>query len=217
MSTTLTDLQTRISLRLGEDSVPGGNEYIRRTQFLNEAGKSILRKHYWWWSESSDTFDSVASQPTYTTAQGFPSNIRGSAILELRFEGVLYTPALQSEVLAMTSSTYSGLAQKYFVFNKILNISPSYGVSATDGVAIKYYKVWTTLTTGASVCDIPDDYADLLVSFALGRIHIISGKRGSAADVYDEFNEIYKEMKFEQNNYLFALKSSENTELALYE
>lgn len=216
MATTLTQLQSRISLRLGEDSVPSGNEYDRRTQFLNEAGKSIVRKHYWWWTEASDAFNSIANNISYTVAQGFPSNLRGSSILELRFAGTIYTPALQSEALQMTSSTYSGLAQKYFVFNKILYISPSYGVSTTDAIAIKYYKVWTALTTGSDVCDVPDDFADILVAFALARILTISGKRGSSADNYDEFNEIYKEMSIEQNNYLFSLKSDEQSEVALY-
>lgn len=204
-------------MRLGEDSVPSGNEYDRRTQFFNEGGKSIVRKHYWWWTEASDAFDSIADSTTYTVAQGFPSNIRGSSILELRFAGNPYTPALQSDAMSMTSSTYTGLAQKYFVFNKVLYISPSYGVTTTDAVAIKFYKVWTMLTTGSDVCDIPDDFADILVAFCLARVHTISGKRGSAADAYDEFNEIYKEMSIEQNNYLFALKSDESSEVALFD
>lgn len=217
MSTTLTNLQTSLSLRLGEDSIPTGNEYTRRTQFFNEGGRSVVRKHFWWFTEGSDTFDSIADSTTYTQAQGFPSDLRGSSVLELRFNGTLYTPATQSEVLQMTSSTYSGLANKYFIFNKILNISPSYGTTAADAVAIKYYKVWTALTTGTDVCIIPDDFSDILVAFALARVHTISGKRGSAADAFDEFNEIYKEMSVEQNNYLFSLKSDESSAEALYE
>lgn len=204
-------------MRLGEDSVPSGNEYTRRTQFINEGGKSIVRKHYWWWTETSDAFDTIAGNTSYTTAQGFPSNIRGSAILELRFAGTPYTPALQSDALKLTSSTYAGLAEKYFVFDKTLYISPSYGVSTTDAATIKYYRVWTTLTSNSDVCDIPDDYADILVAYALGRIQKISGKRGSAADDFDEFNEIYKEMSYEQNRYIFSLKSDETSEEALYE
>jgi hypothetical protein len=217
VATTLTNLQSRLSLRLGEDSVPSGNEYDRRTQFFNEAGKSIVRKHYWWWTESSDAFDSIAGNTSYTVAQGFPSNLRGTSIIELRFAGTPYTPVLQSDAMSLTSSTYTGLAQKYFVFNKVLYISPSYGVTTTDAITIKFYKVWTALTTGSDVCDIPDDFSDILVAFALARVHTISGKRGSAADAFDEFNEIFKEMSVEQNNYLFALKSDESNEVALYE
>ena len=105
MATTLTQLQQRLSYRLAEDSVPTitGNEGLRRTQFINEGLKSITRKHFWWWTEKSDTFDSVANQTSYTYAQGFPSDIRGSAILELRFDGTLYTPALQTDAFEMTS------------------------------------------------------------------------------------------------------------------
>lgn len=216
MSTTLAQLQSRISMRLGEDSVPTGNEYTRRTQFLNEGGRSITRKHFWWWTEATDAFDTTASQGSYTVAQGFPSDIRGSAILELRFGGTLYTPAIQSDAFSMTNSTYSGLADKYFVFNKTLYISPSYGTTATDGATIKYYKTWTDLSSNSDTVLIPDDFADILVAFALGRVASIDSERGSAADAYDEFNEIYKEMEMEQNNYLFALKSSEGSDEALY-
>lgn len=216
-TTTLTNLLSRISLRLGEDSVPTGNEASRRTQFLNEAGKSIVRKHYWWFTEESDAFNSVANQTSYTSADGFPSNIRGSAILELRYNGTLYTPTTQMEAFSLTNSTYSGLSQRYFVFDGALYPVPVFGASGTDNITIKYYKVWTTLSSGSDVCIIPDDFADILVAFALARIHTISGKRGSAADAFDEFNEIYKEMSMEQNNYLFALKSDESSEQALYE
>lgn len=103
------------------------------------------------------------------------------------------------------------------MFNNTLYPVPVFGDSTTDAVAIKYYKVWTELTTGSDVCIIPDDFSDILVAFALARVHTISGKRGSAADAFDEFNEIFKEMSMEQNNYLFALKSDESGEVALYE
>lgn len=216
-TTTLTNLLARISLRLGEDSVPTGNEATRRTQFINEAGKSIIRKHYWWFTEESDAFDSVANQTSYTTADGLPSNIRGSAITELRYSGTLYTPALQTDAFSMSSDDYSGLSQRYFLFDNALYPVPVFGASGTDTITIKYYKQWTTLTTGSDICIIPDDFVDLLVAFAIARVHTISGKRGSAADAFDEFNEIYKEMSVEQNNYLFALKSDESSETALYE
>lgn len=215
MAKTLADLQTSISNRKFEDSVPTGSEYNRRTQFLNEGYKSILRKHYWWWSESSTTFNSVANQSSYGTTDGFPSNIRGSSILELRFDGTLYKPALQSDAFSLLSSGYTGLSQRYMVFNKKLWPLPPYPSSGTNNIAMKYYKISSELSANSDTIDIPDEYSDILVCFALGRIHSLS-KRGSAADAYDEFNEIYKEMEVEQNNYLFALKSDEGAEVALY-
>lgn len=216
-TTTLTNLLSRISLRLGEDSVPTGNEATRRTQFINEGGKSVIRKHYWWFTEESDAFNSVANQTSYTTAHGLPSDIRGTAILELRYNGTLYTPTTQTEAFSLNSSSYSGLSNKYFMFDGALYPVPVFGASGTDTIAIKYYKQWTALSSGSDVCIIPDDFSDVLVAFAMARVYTISGKRGSAADAFDEFNEIYKEMSVEQNNYLFALKSDESSEMALYE
>jgi hypothetical protein len=214
---TLTTLQARLSNRMSEDSVPtpGGNEYNRRTQFLNEGYNSILRKHYWWWTEASDTFDSVADQTSYTVAQGFPSDIRGSAILELRFNGTLYTPVSQSEAFGLESSS-SGLSQRYYVFGKKLWPVAPFSSTVVDGIALKYYKISTELSSGSDTIDIPDEYSDILVAFALGRLTSMDGERGSAADTFDEFNEMYKDMEVEQNNYLHALKSSSSDTTALF-
>jgi hypothetical protein len=216
-TTTLTQILTKISYRLGEDSAPSGAEKTRRIQFINEGGKSIIRKHYWWWTETSTTFDSVADQASYSSVDGFPSDIRGTSILELRYSGTLYTPATQTTAFSLTNSDYSGLSQNYFIFNNSLYPVSAFGTSTADAVAVKYYKTWTDLSADGDICIISDDFVDIVVAFALARILNISGKRGSAADAFDEFNEIYKEMSMEQNNYLFALKSSESSETALYE
>lgn len=199
-----------------EDSVPSGSESLRRTQFINEAYKSIIRKHYWWWTEAITEFSSVANQEVYTTSDGFPPDIRGSSILELRVDGQLYTPALQTQVFDTSSSTYSGFSQQYMVFNKSLYLLPAYGTSSTNGITLKYYKIPLILSYGTDTIAIPDEYADILVAFALGRLRSLQGQRGSAADAFDEYNEIYKEMESEQNNYLFALKSNESQLEALY-
>lgn len=219
MSVTLSELHTRLSYRLAEDSVPAtsGSEWNRRTQFINEGYRSIVRKHYWWWTEATDSFNSVANQTSYTSAHGFPSDIRGSSILELRIDGKLYTPALQSEAFDLQSSNYSGLSQKYIIFNKSLYPLPAYPSSGTDNIVMKYYKIPSALSSGSDTILIPDEYADILVAFALGRKQSQDSKRGSAADSYDEYNEIYKEMVEEQKAYLFALKADTTDYAALYE
>jgi len=215
-TTTLTQILTKISYRLGEDSAPSGTEKTRRIQFINEGGKSIVRKHYWWWTEESITFNSVANQESYSSVDGFPSDIRGTSILELRYSGTLYTPTTQTIAFSLTNSDYSGLSENYFIFDGSLYPVPVFGASTTNAVSMKYYKTWTDLSSDSDICIIDDDFVDILVAFALARVHKISGKRGSAADAFDEFNEIYKEMSMEQNNYLFALKSDESSEVALY-
>lgn len=217
MATTLTQLLQKVSYRMREDSVPSGSESSRRTQFLNEGYKSILRKHFWWWTETSTTFNSVANQASYSSADGFPSTIRGSAILELRVAGTLYHPALQTDAFQSETSGYSGFSQQYMVFNKSLYLLPPYGTSTASAIAMKYYQIPVDLSSGSDTVLLPDEYADILVAFCLGRLKAIGSQRGSAADAYDEFNEIYKEMEVEQNNYLFALKSNESQYSALYE
>ncbi len=216
MAATLTQLLQKVSYRMREDSVPSGSESSRRTQFINEGYYSITRKHFWWWTEASTTFNSVANQASYSSSDGFPSTIRGSAILELRVDGTLYHPTLQTDAFEADSSTYSGFSEQYMVFAKSLYLLPPYGTSSTNGIAMKYYRIPTELSTGSDTILLPDEYADILVAFTIGRLKAIGSQRGSAADAYDEFNEIYKEMESEQNNYLFALKSNESQLSALY-
>lgn len=212
MATTVSDLKTRIAYRLRERNAPDGVEASRRLQFMNEGQRTLLRKHYWWFSETTAAFNSVADKEYYETSDGFPSNIRGSAILELRYDGQLYTPMTQTEAFQTDDDRYASRSQSYFVFNKRLYPVPRFPSAGTNNVTLKYYRVASLLTNDASELLIPDEYADAVVSFVVGRIHQYDGKRASASDAYDEFNETLKEMKIEQNNYLMALKSSE-TEL----
>jgi hypothetical protein len=204
---------------MGEDSTPAvsGAEYARRTQFINEAIRSIVRKHYWWWTETSTTFDSVSNQSNYSSSDpGYPTNIRGSSLLELRFNGTLYTPILQSEVFDLEGSN-TGYANRYYFFQKKLWPSPAFSSTVVGGVAMKYYKIPSELSSGSDTIDIPDEFSDVVVAFSLGRVYAIDSERGSAADAYDEFKEIYAEMEQEQNNYLFALKQDAQETAALYE
>ncbi len=218
MSVTVDDLQLRVAYRLGESAAASGVESSRRLQFINEGYKAVLRKHFWWWTEATAAFDSVANQASYSTADGFPSDIRGSAVLELRYDGTLYTPLTQTESLSNIDASYSNYAESYFIFNKKLYPVPVFSASGTDNVTMKYYKVPSLLTTGSDLILIPDEYSDILVAYCVARKQQLKSKRGSAADAFDEFNEILKEMTVAQNEYLFALKSSESKELeAMYE
>lgn len=216
MATTVSDLKTRIAYRMREKSAPDGVEASRRLQFMNEGQNTVIRKHFWWFTETTTSFNSVANQESYSTSDGFPSNIRGSSILELRYEGQLYTPMTQTEAFQNLDATYASRAQSYFIFNKKLFPVPKFPASGTNNITMKYYRLATTLTNDASEILIPDEFADIIVAFVVARIHQYDGKRASAADAFDEFNEILKEMSGEQNTYLFGLKSSETELVALY-
>lgn len=216
MATTLANIQTSIAYRLGEDSAASGSEEMRRLQFINEGYFNVIRRHYWWFTETTGTFNTVANQTSYGSADGVPTDIRDSMILELRFDGSLHNPILQSDAFNTYSSTYSSQSQSYFIFNKKIYPVPVW--SSVAAVTLKYYKVPSKLTEGSDTVLIPDEFADCLVAFGLARVLQIDDERGSAADAFEEFEEILKHMTMEQNNYLFALKSKGDGELtASYE
>lgn len=219
MATTLNDIQLRVAYRLGESAAPSGVEASRRLQSINEGYKAVIRKHFWWFTEAEDTFNSVANQTYYTPgSDGFPTDIRGSLILELRVDGQLITPLTQTEAMSCLTQGYSNYSQSYFIFNKKLYPVQPFTTTGTDNCSIKYYKVPTMLSSGTDEVIIPDEYADILVAYCVARKSQVKSKRGTAADAFDEFNEILREMQVAQNEYMFSLKSYELRDYdALYE
>lgn len=63
------------------------------------------------------------------------------------------------------------------------------------------------LTENSTDCGIPDLYSGCLDAYAYARYMQKKGKRGSAADGFDEFNEIITDMKREQNRLLMYGKN----------
>lgn len=217
MATTTADLQLRLAYRLGENSVPNNsNEKARRLSFLNEAGRDIVRRHYWWFTESEATFDSVANQEYYSTDDsGFPSDLRTA--LEVRYQDNLYSPLQQGEILDGLTVPYSGAYNSYMVFSGRLYFVPVLPTTVTDGVTMKYYRNYTPLVADSDETIIPDLFSDAQVAYALGRIKQLTTDRGSASDAFDEYNEILDLMSVEQNKYLFSLKySTESDDIPTY-
>lgn len=211
MAKTLADLQLSLAYRLGEDSAPSdANEKARRTHFINEGYQAVMRKHFWWFSETTDEFNSVASQEKYVFGvAGVPSDVR--AILELRYQDRLYSQVGQPESMKSITLPYNNMSEVYFVFGNAIYPMPTFATSITDGVSLKYYKTATNLTADTDPIIIPDMFSDILVAYAYARVSLIDSERGSASDGFDEFNEILSQMTEEQNKYLFSLKASEDT------
>lgn len=209
MSTTVNALQLDLAYRLGERAAPSSIEESRRLSFINQAYRAVMREHYWWFTETESTFNSVADQPFYTPgSNGFPTDIRNMAILEVRYDGTLISPLTQTQALQCMTQGYSNYSDSYFMFNSKLYPVAPFTSTDTDNCSIKYYKNSTPLTSGSDTVLLPDMYADVLNAYAYARMAQTRSKRGSAADGFDEFNEIMRQMRIEQNNYLFALKSS---------
>lgn len=210
MAKTLTNLQTSLAYRLDEDSVPNSTsaEYKKRLSFINEAYRDIVRRHTWWFTETTGQFTTVANQASYGSADGVPTDIR--AILELRFQNKLYTPITQSEGMGAMTLPYSNYSESYFEFGGKIYFVPPIGSSVTNGVTLKYYKSHTDLATGTDTIIIPDIFSDALVAYPYARTIGKESERGSAGDGYAEYTEILKIMTEEQNKYLFQFKSSSN-------
>lgn len=202
---TVSDLQTSLAYRLGENSAPNVTaESDRRLSFINEAYRSVMMRQYWWFAESTATFNSVADQTSYGTADGVPTDLR--AILELRYNGVVQTPITQIQAMSSYSTPYNKGSQSYFLFQGKIYPVPPYSSSITDGIAMKYYRGFTKLTSSSDTILIPETYSDVIVAYAYARFSILDSERGSAADGFDEFNEILQAMTIEQNRYNFMLK-----------
>ena len=215
MAKTLLQLQTSLAYRMMEDTVPSGTgELLRRKSFINDAYNAIMREHYWWFTEATDTFDSVAAQASYTTADGVASDLR--AILELRVSGRLYNPLTQDRGMSAITTPYNGYSESFFVFAGSIYFVPPIATSGTDAIAIKYYKTHTELSANTDTILIPDIYSDAIVAYAYARTIGGEGERGSSGDGFAEYSEIMKNMREEQNKYLFAIKSSSNSLEAEY-
>lgn len=205
MATTLSNLRTELAYRLGENSAPGDtNETARRDAWLNEGYLKIVGRAFWWFCEAEDTFNSVANQEGYGTADGLATDVR--AIFEVRVDDKLYTFKSLNEITKQYDPSnsifnYENITVNkhwYFFANKIYFL-PVIPTSGTNNVAIKYWKSATKLTAGSDVVIIPDEYAYMLVDYAYARKMMVDGKRGSTSDGLAFFDEYFVELMSENN------------------
>lgn len=117
MAKTLSDLQTSLSYRLLEDSaVSDPNEKARRTRYLNEAYREIMKQNYWWFSVTVGSDTSVNGQEIYTV-----SSVRD--LLEVRVDGKLFVPFEQHKALGTFNYPplyyqYYEVSGKWFMFGE---------------------------------------------------------------------------------------------------
>lgn len=210
MAKTVADIKLAVAYRMSEDGVPSDSaENVRRLHFINEAYRDVMRRNFWWFSETSDSFDSVANQTSYTYGVGgVPSDIR--AILEMRFQDTLYTKMEQKDAMDTDKTPYKNASQSYFTYGNAIYFVAPLSSTVVDGVTMKYYKKHTAVSSDSDTFLIPDDFIDVITAYVLGRLMQFDSERGSASDAFEEYKEILSQMQEEQNMYLFGLKSSGN-------
>lgn len=213
MAKQLSDILTRLAYRMGEDSSPtDSSEKARRVNAIAEGYEGITTDEYWWWTEASTTFNTVANQQTYTTADGFPSDFRD--MVELRVDSKVYTYIPKSKVFGLYDKTtaifnYDNLTtdKHWYIFDDTLYLYPTPGANGTNNIEMKYLKYPTIPSADSDTFDIPDIFSRALDAYAYGKLKSLEGKRGTAADAFAEYSEIIGKMQMEQNRRLFSGKA----------
>ncbi len=70
-------------------------------------------------------------------------------------------------------------------------------------ITYRFYTAFSALTDDSSTTQLPDAYTYGIVNFAYARKMQQKGRRGSAADGFDEFNEFIRDLNAEQNRRRF--------------
>jgi hypothetical protein len=74
-------------------------------------------------------------------------------------------------------------------------------------IVYRYWSKVVPLTGDTSTIQIPDEYADILVAFGYTRLQQNLGRKGSAGDGIEEYNQLIRDMTAEENRRKFARKS----------
>lgn len=205
--TTVAQLLERLASRLAEDSSPSDtNERDRRISFLNEAQRKVMGGTYWWFTATTGTFNTVASQEIYS----LPDDFRD--MIEVRIDGKICQPITQDRIYnnydyPPLNYEYETLLDRYWIFgDNEMHILPV--PESVKTVNYRYWQQHTDFTGTASTTIIPDRYTDVLVAYALGKKMSgpIEDERGSMSDAFEEYNEILKDMKKENLRKKFYFK-----------
>lgn len=150
-TTTLLDIQTRVALRLGEDSATDDqNEKARRTQYINEGYKKMLGDGLYYFMQDDSSIISVADQEIYT----LPSDFR--SIIEVRYndkvcEAIPQWEAYQSYNYPPTYYMYNSLIQRYYIFGETeLHLLPIPSSAPTSYTISSITRSGTTATVTTS-------------------------------------------------------------------
>lgn len=88
-------------------------------------------------------------------------------------------------------------------------VTPATGtITCTQrNIVYRYFNKVSPLTSDAQAIEIPDEYSDILVAYSYSRIQQIMGRRGSAGDGIEEYNQLLRDMNAEENRRKFYRKS----------
>lgn len=197
MAKLISDLQIDLSDRLGENAVPASaTELGKRRRWFIKALQFVLSEKPMWFTEKD--FPAI---PTIVSTSSYAIPATCRQVKELKVDGIKYDKAPQDEVYERYERGTHFVAPGYLterVFyikgnNIILIPTPAVIVD----IDIYGYENPTMPTAESSTIIIPDNYSDLLVSFAEGRYWSSAHKRAKASDAFGEFTDWIEKLKLE--------------------
>jgi len=159
--TTLVNVRARVSSDLN------------RTDLDSDIDKALNRaiEHYekenFWFQDQSATFSTVISQPTYTSADGIPTDIKEIDYVKIRVNGNDYELIRRSfnEVeQRRVSNTSNGTPQDYAIYKENFHIYPT--PNGVYSIFVYYKKKYALLVNDEDTNDWTTDAEDLIESWA---------------------------------------------------
>lgn len=206
MAKTISNVQLDLAYRLGENAIPNSaTELAKRRSWFVKSLEFILSEKPMWFTEKDFTaIPTIIGTSTYT----IPSTCR--QILELKVDDIKYDRAPKNEVYDRYERGTHFVAPGYLTEksyytkgdNLILIPTPA---SIVD-IDIYGYENPTMPTAEGSSIIVPDNYSDLLVSFAEGRYWSSAHKRAKASDAFGEFTDWIEKLKLENMRRKFGEK-----------
>lgn len=168
-------------MRLG-DLISGSMPRLYVKRLLNEAQRDIARKTFC--LDSTYTTNSVAGQATY----GFSNEFAYGGLRMVAYDGdeMVYKPQV-------FLSTDQGTPAYYYLLEGTLGLYPI--PDAAKEIKVVFHEIPPDMTTDGSVSPIPNEYHDLILSYALTHGFRTKGQEDMAQVYRQQYLEGLSDLK----------------------
>lgn len=198
MAKIIENIQLDLAYRLGENAVPTSTgEYNKRLSWFVKALEFLLTEKPLWFMEYD--FPEITTT-TATNTYSNPTNCR--KITQIKVNGYKYEKAPFDEVYDRYEKGTAIVAPPFLTERVYYTRANQFILIPTPAIGSKilvsgYQETPTMPTNKNSGIIVPDNYSDLLVSFAEGRYWSSAHKRAKASDAFGEFTDWVEKIKLE--------------------
>jgi hypothetical protein len=199
MALVVSDYQFNLALRLGESSAPNDSTTKAiRLEFLNMGYLKVAKARNWWWLESTSTTNTNTGS---TTGYSEPTDCK--KIIELKINNIFYDEIpykdnrIYMNTLGVVTLPSLRRSYKYYRYGGKYFLVP---VDGADGAThnIKYYKRVSKATSDNDTFLIPDEYEEIITSYAEARYWMSITQQAKAVVPLQEFDDALRDMSVEQ-------------------